>query len=454
MFENIKSGEITDVIAQSSFRVLIKILDMSIVPNDFNKIKSNSKWGAGIDTDEEEKVSFIRNQIDKSNLRGAIFGKNANTYDGISRSRTSSDPSSTECGKSGNRYKNSIFVKIRGLSFSCISMIWQLNIHKSILCDLFGESKYKEPRNHDKLRGKELPDLSPKSFVKLPNLESSKEENFESDHSEDELKCQKEIKFFKLMHELFYRLLCNESNSQNQLNIMKTFWSIIPKCPYAKIPFGLVSKTVLPFINKWFIHKNKTQKVDWKTSNRNNNQSKYHLQIVHLVKSLLAVKELRSELKKYFWLYDEKESTVFENLLYPNEINIEALTMVGKNYPEVFASNWDALKSFLEEVIEIDNPKLHIDWLKLIEEWLNNFNKDYAQRDSSNFHKSESEENFTKVSSSSSSISKKSDEEEKSSWDGQECESTSSHIKRRDFDNRENLIAISPFYLENFGTFL
>jgi hypothetical protein len=53
--------------------------------------------------------------------------------------------------------------------------------------------------------------------------------------------------------------------------------------------------------------------------------------------------------------------------------------------------------------------------LKLIEEWLNNFNKDYAQRDPSNIQKSESDENVTKVSSSSSSISKKSDEEDKSS---------------------------------------
>jgi hypothetical protein len=100
--------------------------------------------------------------------------------------------------------------------------------------------------------------------------------------------------------------------------------------------------------------------MEGRTSTRNSNQSKYHLQIVHLVKSLLAVKELRSELKKSFWYSEEKTSIVFENLLDPNETNIETLTMVGKNYPEVFASNWDALKSFLEEVLEINNPKLHI----------------------------------------------------------------------------------------------
>lgn len=222
MFENIKSGEITKKLVQHSFRIFIKLLDVSIFPNEFNKIKSTSKGTAGIDTDEEEKY-LVRSQIDKSNLRETLFGKHSDAYEGVSRSRTSSDPSSTECGKSGNRYKNSIFVKIRGFSFSCISLICQLNVHKSYLSDLFEESKGRSLNYQDAARGKDLPDLSPKSFVKLPYLESSKGVNYESDHSDDEVKSQKEVNFFKQMHELFYKLLCNESNSQNQLNIMKTF---------------------------------------------------------------------------------------------------------------------------------------------------------------------------------------------------------------------------------------
>lgn len=407
MFENIKSGEITKKLVQHSFRIFIKLLDVSIFPNEFNKIKSTSKGTAGIDTDEEEKY-LVRSQIDKSNLRETLFGKHSDAYEGVSRSRTSSDPSSTECGKSGNRYKNSIFVKIRGFSFSCISLICQLNVHKSYLSDLFEESKGRSLNYQDAARGKDLPDLSPKSFVKLPYLESSKGVNYESDHSDDEVKSQKEVNFFKQMHELFYKLLCNESNSQNQLNIMKTFWAIIPKWPYSKIPYGLVSKTVLPFVNQLFNHKNKIQtKIDSRIWTRNNNQSKYHLQVVHLVRSLLSVRELKSELKRSFWSFEsDKSSIVFENLLDHNETNIETLAMAAKNYPEVLWCNWDALKCFLEEVIEIDNPKLHIGWLKIIEEWLNNFNKDYAQRESGIAQKSESDENITKVSSSSSSFSK------------------------------------------------
>ena len=456
MFENIKSGEIDKKLVQHSFRIFIKLLDVSIVLNDYNKIKSNSKGVGGLDTDEEEKVYIVRNQIDKSNLRGALFGKHSDPYEGVSRWRTSSDPSSTECGKSGNRYKNSIFVKIRGLSFSCISLICQLNIHKSFLSDLFEDDKFKESKNQDAIKGKDLPNLSPKSLVKLPNLESLKEENFGSDYSDDDVKCHKEINFFKQMHELFCKLLSNESYIQNQLNIMKTFWAIIPKWPYSKIPFGLVSKTVLPFVNKNFIHKNKNQnKIEIKTSTRNNNQSKYHLQVVHLVKALLAVRELKSELKKSFWGFEsDRSSIVFENLLDYNETNIETLAMVGKNYPDIFWTNWRTLKCFLEEVLEIDNPKLHIGWLKLIEEWLNNFNKDYVQRDSVIAQKSESDENITKVSSSSSSFLNKSDEEDKSSWDSHDFESATGHSKSRYSDYKEVLHTISPFYLDDFGAFL
>lgn len=66
--------------------------------------------------------------------------------------------------------------------------------------------------------------------------------------------------------------------------------------------------------------------------------------------------------------------------------------MIGRNYPEVLSWNWEELQQFLEQTLAVDNHKLHIATLKMLEEWLTNFNKDYNKKDSLNMKGSESDE--------------------------------------------------------------
>lgn len=57
---------------------------------------ANNKGAGGIDTDEEEK-SYFKSQMDHRNFRSSLFNPNLESYGkGGTRSRTSSDPSSTE----------------------------------------------------------------------------------------------------------------------------------------------------------------------------------------------------------------------------------------------------------------------------------------------------------------------------------------------------------------------
>lgn len=57
-------------------------------------IKCTNKGCGGIDTDEEEKKSYFKSQMDHRNFRSSLFNPNPETYGkGPMRSRTSSDPS-------------------------------------------------------------------------------------------------------------------------------------------------------------------------------------------------------------------------------------------------------------------------------------------------------------------------------------------------------------------------
>lgn len=158
------------------------------------------------------------------------------------------------------------------------------------------EEKRIDDFRHLAKHGKELPDLSPKSMVRLPNHENLNEEKLYKFEAQEEINKNNEASFLYKMHHIFYHLLLNESHLPNKLDIMKTLCWVVQKTPYSKLPYGLVTNTILPFVNESFLNKNKTPKMVSKQRARNDTQLKQDLQIVHLVKALLSVRELKLEL--------------------------------------------------------------------------------------------------------------------------------------------------------------
>ena len=318
-----------------------------------------------------------------------------------------------------------------------------------------GIEKYISESTNEDTKEKDLPNLSPKSLVKLPKDGDFSDHHREKDLSLEESDYNKGLLFFDKMHYLLSYLLSKESNYQIQLSILKAFcFSLILKAPYAKLSYGLVSETILPYVNSNFRARSKSLNVEKEQYQENPKYAKINLQVMHVVKALLSVKELKSEMREAFWWYDyvDKHKTVFANFLIPNETHLEALAMVGRNYPEVLYWNWETLKPFLDEVLQIENHKLHLALLKMLEEWLNNFNKDYNKSDGKTTG-SETDENHTRG-SSSSTYSKRSDEEDKISIDSQDFEGYLSMPKTKQSQIRYNPNDVSPFNFEDFRAFV
>lgn len=432
--EQIKAGGLTPKLIKSAFRVFFKLLFVG-TPHEYKIIKCKNRASGGIDTDEEEK-SYSNNQNEFHNFRNSLFNpKLWNQGKASLRSRTSSDPTSTECGHCGNKYKTAVLSRIRVATLSCISLLTQshskhlvefyVNIFPSfrnksldqelqkpnIFYFLLNESLNKNAKEsiyaiashflgHSGMEDyiinladsqnfeKELPNLSPKSLVRLPNNDDFCDYHWDSDSMQNE--STKGIRFFSKMHELLGHLLNNETNTHLQQGIMKAMSSLIMKTPYSKINPKVVSNTILQFTSPNSKLRNKP-----------------------LIKVCLSVKELRYEMNQRFWFLDstEKHAAIFHSFLTLNEQNIDILSMVGRNYPEVFYRNWEVLRPFLEDAFYSQNHKMFISCMKVMEEWLKNFKKSYMvngeQASSGRF----SDDNKTHISSSSSSVSRVSEEE-------------------------------------------
>jgi len=212
----------------------------------------------------------------------------------------------------------------------------------------------------------------------------------------------KGIRFFNKLHELLSYLLMNETNAHLQQGIMKVMSSLVMKTPYLKINPKIITDTILQFTNPTSKLRNKV-----------------------LIKACLSVRELRYEMNQRFWYLDstEKHSTIFNSFLELNEQNIEILTIIGSNYPEVFYRNWGTLRPFLEESLQCKNHKILVSCMKVMEEWLKNFKKSYKVNEENTSSVRFSDDTKTHVSSWSSSMSHAS-EEEKATAETQELEYT------------------------------
>jgi hypothetical protein len=73
------------------------------------------------------------------------------------------------------------------------------------------------------------------------------------------------------------------------------------KAPYAKLSYGLVSETILPYVNSNFRARSKSLSVEKEQYQENPKYAKINLQVMHVVKALLSVKELKSEMREAFW---------------------------------------------------------------------------------------------------------------------------------------------------------
>ena len=194
----------------------------------------------------------------------------------------------------------------------------------------------------------------------------------------------------------------NETNAHLQQGIMKVMSSLVMKTPYLKINPKIITDTILQFTNPTSKLRNKV-----------------------LIKACLSVRELRYEMNQRFWYLDstEKHSTIFNSFLELNEQNIEILTIIGSNYPEVFYRNWGTLRPFLEESLQCKNHKILVSCMKVMEEWLKNFKKSYKVNEENTSSVRFSDDTKTHVSSWSSSMSHAS-EEEKATAETQELEYT------------------------------
>lgn len=295
------------------------------------------------------------------------------------------------------------------------------------------------------LKEKEIPNLSPKSFVKLPQSIIFSEDNNEPNPLFEEVNFRQGLEFFLKMHYSLKEMMEQETNPKIQVNILKALYYLVLKTPYSKMQFGLISETVLPFVVDHY----KNRENDNSVSEAYTDQtriSKLDTHINQLVKVLFSVKELKHEIRDNFsWEY-------FKHFLIPYEMNIEILAMVGRNYPEVMYRNWDALKEFSNSVLYVDNRKLHLALLKMFEEWLNNFNKIVTTKDEDNSKSRRIIKNDV-FGGSSSTLSKKSEEEDKSSTDSQDSDRYSSNGSK-DSHIHIKLEEMDPFTMASFREFL
>lgn len=242
------------------------------------------------------------------------------------------------------------------------------------------------------------------------------------------------------MHYSLCSMLEKESHSHVQQGILKAIFYLITKTPYCKLQYGVISETVLPFIIKHF----KAKKQD----GYDNKLSKTEIQITQIIRALLSVKELKHELNDCFcWEY-------FNYLLLPNEENVELLAMIAANYAEIIYQNWSQVKEFLDYVLQINHYKMQLAVLKLLEQWLKNFDKIASTSEDESSKSNRHISNAVAFKSSASSFSKQS-EEEKSSTDSHDSDKISFDInKDAQKYKTKSLNDINPLNLEDFRTFL
>ena len=402
MLESIKPKFLDDELIQYLLKVLHKLLFFGTLhENHVTKWKWN-KFG-GNNTDEEEK-SYKKFKASNEPLRLSMFSSGLNqTGKFMARSRASSDPSSTGPCNCGNKLnKTDIISRLRPLVFSCILKLCQ-HYHKSLVkyySSIFPNSKtcqtekdsrnpanYLSSFNLDKiLQNKNYEDeesciqialdLSPKSHIKLPKGK----DYFESKDTKSIVMKNKHIsdgvRFIEILHQLLHYLW--KHNSQAHWSILKCLELLIRKSPYSKLKSNLISETVLPLIFSVYENNSELDADKGKPGFQNkSDDQKILLWVFFVMKELFSIKELRHELRYTILAFDDqnRNKDFFQFILRPfDDVCIETLEMLGKNYPEILTHNWELLKQFLDKIFSQSEYKLKVGCLQMIEEWLNNFN--------------------------------------------------------------------------------
>lgn len=100
--------------------------------------------------------------------------------------------------------------------------------------------------------GKNLPDLSPRSLVKLPKEYEFSMSKTTDDFEQEVMDSKNGLCFLQNLHYLFSYLLLQEQNQQLYLKMLKAFCVLVEKSPYSKLRIGLASETILPFVQSIF----------------------------------------------------------------------------------------------------------------------------------------------------------------------------------------------------------
>ena len=480
MLESIKPKILDDELIQYTFKVFHKLLFFGTL---FENYVTKWKWNRsdGNNTDEEEK-SYTKYKANVDPLKLSMFRSDfKQTGKFMVRFRASSDPSSTGSCNCGNKLnKTAVTSRLRLLVFSCISKLCQHN-HKSLVkyyILIFPNSKtsqtekdsrnpayYLSSFNLDKILQNKNDedersclqialDLSPKSHIKLPKGKDYFENNWTNSLVIKNKYMNYGVRFIEELHHLLHYLW--NHNPQVHWSVLKCLELLIRKSPYAKLKSNLISETVLPLILSVY-EKNIEMVADKRKpgfQNKSEDQ-KILLWVFFVMKELFNIKELRHELRYTILAFDDKNKNenFFRFILRSfDDVCVETLEMLGKNYPEMLTHNWELLKQFLNKIFSQSEYKLRIGCLQMIEEWLNNFNKEYNT--DSRSCASDFDDKNTKETSSWSSVSKISDEEEKT------FENTNTKLDAQNFDleieswESIDLQNACPFKYEDFWGFL
>lgn len=305
MLESIKAKELSEDLTKHCFKTLHKLLFIG-THHEHSVVQCKCKNLGGIGSDEEEKycTKFTNNgRPFRASMFNPDFGKGGKAP---TRSRTASDPSSTECGNCGNRYKTAILARLKPIILTCISQLCQLNakylveyynmifpdfqnkpIEKelqkpSVFYFIYNDARCKnlkepifltsyyflnssgfekylvETADHSESNGPDIPDLSPRSHITLPKkCFSGSKTTADFEHDDNCKGTTDGVIFIEKLHYLFHYLISNETNPIFLCSMLKSLSVLIQRSPYPKLKSELVSECVLHLVQTNFNIKNK-----------------------------------------------------------------------------------------------------------------------------------------------------------------------------------------------------
>jgi hypothetical protein len=174
----------------------------------------------------------------------------------------------------------------------------------------------------------------------------------------------------RYLHYLLLYCLNKEQNTTVRAQVLKTIASMVTVCPYEKMFHGLLTQIFIPHI----------QAIAFQMLSQTQQQLfPQKIAALNCFAAAFSHPKVKEEVYEVFLTEDNIIEQILNN--YENELVFQTLDCVvllmkvAKFYPQFLFSKWEKLQLYLTFMLGKNEKKITLNSLKLIEEFLKNYNK-------------------------------------------------------------------------------